>query len=129
MIPKLALALLFSALPLHSVEEGADITTHTQYSASLVALLGKTLVSLQACQDPASTQAQLPILKQYQQEMDRLSRVLVKLPSPSAVDYVQAHDQLIEFNRTWRLISEEIQRLEREKLLSDELIEILKVRV
>ncbi len=128
MIAKIAIPLLLCTLPLHSNEEGADISTHSQYSASLVVLLKKTLVSLQACRDVESTKAQLSTLKLYQKEMDVLARVLVKLPSPSAVDYVQAHDQLIEFNRTWRLISEEIQRLEREGLLSKELMEVLKVR-
>ncbi len=129
MIRKIGITLLLSSLSLHAVEEKKEITTHTQYSVSLVALLQKTLTSLQACQDAASTEAQLPKLREYQKEMDELSRALVRLPSPSAVDYVQAQDQLIEFNRTWRLISEEIQRLGREKLLSEELIEILKVQV
>ncbi len=129
MIKTLLFILPLLSLPLLGQEEQkAEITSHSQYSASLVALLEKTLASLQACQDAESVEKQLPILKTYQQEMDTLSRVLTKLPTPSAVDYVQAEEHLLSFNKTWRLISEEIERLGRQRLLTQDLLDVLKIQ-
>ncbi len=105
-----------------------EIRNHQQYSIALVELLQRSLTSLQECRDEASIQQQLPLLKGYQREMDTLSRILEELPIPSAPDYVQAQEQLVDFIRTWRLITEEIKRLQQGGLMSKELAEVLKIR-
>ncbi len=121
--------LLLAVAPLSLAEQSAtEIRNHQQYSLALVELLQRSLTSLQACRDEESVRQQLPLLKGYQREMDALARVLEELPIPSAPDYVQAQDQLVDFIRTWRLITEEIRRLQHGGLMSEELAEVLKIR-
>ncbi len=104
-----------------------EITNHQQYSAALVALLQKTLASLELCVDKESVEAQLVILTGYKKEMEQLSRVLDELATPSPADYVQAEDYLVDFIRTSRLINEEVDRLQAAALLTPELKTLLQV--
>ncbi len=104
-----------------------EITNHQQYSAALVALLQKTLASLELCVDKQSVEAQLVILAGYKKEIEQLSRALEELATPSPADYVQAEDYLVDFIRTSRLINEEVDRLQAAALLTPELKTLLQV--
>ncbi len=123
-------SLILTSACLCQLAQGQDeISTHQQYSEKLVSILTRTLASLELCQDEASVKEQLPTLQSLKVEMEELSKALYRLPAPSVVDYLFAEKQLAEFNRTWQAITHELQRLKSEKLLNEELLEVIKVKV
>ncbi len=122
-----ALALpLMPALCL-AAEEATAPTTHQEFIGSLLDFLPQTELCLASCTDAAATEAALPRLHELAAQARQLSAWQQALPEPTVQDYMAAHPHVAEFNKLWEAIGQPLSRMEREKLITPELRELLQL--
>lgn len=128
----LALSLLMSAPLLSSAQESliappaTEATdSHAELADMLVALLQRTVATLEQCTDEASVEAALPQLKEHREEAAQLMVRQAALPEPTVQDYMAAQARANDFLDAKRAIQTHITRLQTEGLMTDEIREIL----
>ncbi len=124
-----ALAALAFAAPL-AAEAAAEPAsalpdTHLAYTAALLQLLEQTDDCLNSCRDSAGCAAALPRLEQLSKRAAELSAALLTLPEPTVQDYMAAHPHVATFNKLWKSIGEHIERLEKDKLMTEDMRRVL----
>lgn len=103
--------------------ETAD--SHAELADALVALLQRSVASLEQCTDEASVAAALPQLKQQREEAAQLMARQAALPEPTVQDYMAAQARANDFLDAKRALQTHISRLQTEGLLTAEIREIL----
>lgn len=103
--------------------EAAD--SHAELADALVALLQRTVTTLEQCTDEASVSAAIPQLKQQQEEAAQLMARQAALPEPTVQDYMAAQARANDFLDAKRAIQTHISRLQTEGLMTAEIRRIL----
>lgn len=99
--------------------------SHAEIADALVALLQRTVTTLERCTDATSVKAALPQLKEQRAEVAQLMTRQAALPEPTVQDYMAAQARANDFLDTKRAIQTHITRLQQEGLMSTEIREIL----
>lgn len=118
-------ALLIPLLISPTVIAKDEISSHTTITQALVELLSQTELCLRSCQTSEHIEKEMSILQNLKQRAEEISRKQQQLPEPSEQDYLAAQMYAKDFNTLWKAIQEHIARLEKEKLMTDELREVL----
>lgn len=101
--------------------------SHHEAAAQVVELLRDTDACLASCTDAASVQAALPRLRDLADRAARLKAAQELLPDPTQQDYMVGPALVQEFNAIWKSIRAHIDRLESQRLISDEMRDILRI--
>ena len=110
-----------------AAEEAAAPASHIDLTYTILDFLSRTELCLNSCRDAESVKAALPQLRELQQECAHIVATQQELPEPTIQDYMAVQNQMESFNTIWDAIRNHIERLETEKLLSDEMREILRI--
>lgn len=100
-------------------------SNHVDLSTSIIEFLSRTEHCLNTCQDAASVNAAIPQLKQLKDECDRLVEKQKSLPEPTVQDFMAVQHQMDAFYTVWNAIRKHIERMEQNKLLTEEIRAIL----
>ena len=119
------IALLLAAPILSAQESPQPPATHQEAAEQLIDLLEETESCLADCTDAAAVQAALPRLQDLSARARAFKVAQERLPEPTTQDYIAAQDLLKRFNTTWQAIRDHIDRLQRAKLITPELADIL----
>lgn len=122
------LSLITALLPLlisPAVIAKDEISSHTTIAQALVELLSQTELCLRGCQTSGHIKKAIPIFQELKQRAEEISRKQQQLPEPSEQDYLAAQMYAKDFNTLWDAIQEHIARLQKEKLMTAELREVL----
>lgn len=96
-------------------------------TARILDFLSRTELCLNTCTDEASTKAAIPQLQQLKQECDTIVALQKALPEPTVQDYMAVQHQMETFNSIWLAIRNHIERMQKENLMSSEIVAILLV--
>lgn len=99
--------------------------THSDLATDILIYLAATESSLRACQDEESIKKTIPQFKRLKEESDRLMAIQRQLPDPSRQDCIDVEKKGVAFVKLWKAIRKHIERLENEKLITQELRDIL----
>lgn len=99
--------------------------THSDLATDILIYLAATESSLRACQDEESIKKTIPQFKRLKEESDRLMAIQRQLPDPSRQDCIDVEKKGVAFLKLWKAIRKHIERLENEKLITQELRDIL----
>lgn len=102
-----------------------EISSHTTIAQALVELLSQTELCLRGCQTSEHIEKAMPLLQSLKQRAEEISRKQQQLPEPSEQDYLAAQMYAKDFNTLWKAIQEHIARLQKGKLMTAELREVL----
>lgn len=100
---------------------------HVDVTTAILDFLSRTELCLNSCTDAASTQAAIPQLQQLKQECDKLAEAQKALPEPTVQDYMAVQAHMEAFNTIWKAIRNHIARMQQEKLMTPEIIQILHI--
>ena len=115
------------ALCCHNVQAQDVPGSHVDMTTTILDFLSRTELCLNSCTDAASTHAAIPQLLQLKQECDKLVEAQKALPEPTVQDYMAVQTHMDAFNTIWKAIRNHIARLQQEKLLTQEIIQILHI--
>lgn len=101
--------------------------THRDAANLLIDLLRDTEACLDSCKDAASVEAALPRLRELAERAQQIKSIQDKLPEPTTQDYMLDMAQLSAFNTIWKAVQEQIERLEKAQLISQEMRDILRI--
>ncbi|MGN0835821.1 MAG: hypothetical protein ACI4OS_00105 [Akkermansia sp.] len=99
--------------------------SHTETAQALVELLRATEASLARCSDADSVQTELPILRRLAEQAQELRQRQQALPEPTVQDFLAVQHLAPEFLQLSERLSEHMQRLEEQGLMSPELRAVL----
>lgn len=118
---------LLCAFSFCSLADEAPATSHIDLTQTILDFLSRTELCLNSCRDAETVKAALPRLRELQQECGKIVETQRALPEPTVQDYMAVQNQMEAFNTVWGAIREHIERLETEKLMSEELRGILHI--
>lgn len=125
--PMIAAALLLTCPVTAQQEQPLSPDTHRNVAILLIDLLAETESCLAACTDEASVRAALPRLQELAERARALKAAQDRLPEPTTQDYMLDQALIQSFTSTWEALRNQLIRLERTGLMSDEMREILHV--
>lgn len=120
----LSLCFLTNALYAASAEAPAN---HVDMTSAILDFLSRTELCLNSCRDEASAKSAIPQLQQLKQECEKLMNTQRELPEPTVQDYMAVQHQMETFNTIWKAIRDHIERLEQEKLMTQDMRHILHI--
>lgn len=120
----LTLALLS---PLCPAVEATAPDTHQELARAVLEFLSQTEICLNSCRSQESVQAALPRLRELAQEAEQLATRQKALPEPTVQDYMAAQSLVGDFYTLWSAIQKHLERLEKDRLLTPELRDILRI--
>lgn len=100
--------------------------THQDVAAEMVQLLTRAAEVLASCTDDCSARAALPELQKLADKASQLVQRQSALPEPTVQDYMAAQDLAKDFLQAKHRIREQMERLQKEGLLTPEMGAILK---
>lgn len=104
-------------------EKAAD--SHAEIADALVALLRRTVTTLEQCTDAATTASSLAQLQAQREEAAQLIARQALLPEPTVQDYMAAQARANDFLDAKRALQTHIARLQTEGLMTAEIRKIL----
>lgn len=121
---KLLLSLICAVSALGS--QAAELpSNHVDLTAVILDFLSRTELCLNSCQDAQSVNAAIPTLQQLKLECDAIAEKQQNLPEPTVQDYMAVQNQMETFNTIWKAIREHLERLEKQRLITKEMRDIL----
>ncbi|MCH5284844.1 MAG: hypothetical protein J1E42_04510 [Akkermansiaceae bacterium] len=99
--------------------------THQEAARQLIILLSDTEECLASCVDKDSVQAALPRFRELAARAVALKAAQSRLPDPTTQDYMLDQAQIKAFSTFWEAVNKHIERLDKAKLITPELREIL----
>lgn len=110
-----------------TAQDQAVPSNHVDLTTTIIDFLSRTELCLNSCRDEASAKAAVPQLQKLKKECDSIVETQKKLPEPTIQDYMAVQNQMGAFNTVWKAIRDHIERLEQEKLMTQELRDILHI--
>lgn len=105
----------------------SPLPSHTDLTHTILDFLSRIELCLNSCKDETSVKSAIPRLKELQQECGRIVEIQRSLPEPTIQDYMAVQNQMEAFNTVWGAIRDHIERLETERLMSEEMRQILHI--
>ncbi len=100
---------------------------HLDLTSAILDFLSRTELCLNSCRDAASTKGAIPQLQELKKECEKLAKIQRELPEPTVQDYMAVQHHMEAFNTVWNAIRAHIERMEQDKLLSEEVRNILRI--
>lgn len=99
--------------------------THSELATDILIYLAATEACLRSCKDEESIKAAIPQLQRLKVESDRLMAIQRSLPDPTRQDSIDVEQKGVPFIKLWKAIRNHIERLETDKLMTQEMRDIL----
>lgn len=115
------------AASIATAQEQAVPANHVDLTTTIIDFLSRTELCLNSCRDEASAKAAIPQLQELKKECDRIVETQKGLPEPTIQDYMAVQNQMGAFNTVWQAIRDHIERLEQDRLMSQEMRDILHI--
>lgn len=122
----LLLAIIFASSAWASSEQALP-ANHVDLTSSIIEFLSRTELCLNSCRDDESAKAAVSQLQQLKAECDKLVEIQQNLPEPTIQDYMAVQNQMEAFNTVWNAIRDHIERLEADKIMTQEMRDILHI--
>lgn len=122
----LLLAIIFASSAWASSGQALP-ANHVDLTSSIIEFLSRTELCLNSCCDAESAKAAVSQLQQLKEECDKLVEIQQNLPEPTIQDYMAVQNQMEAFNTVWNAIRDHIERLEADKIMTQEMRDILHI--
>ncbi len=117
--------LMFPVLLTVSVTAQEKPITHSDLATDILIFLARTEICLRGCCDDESIKAAIPQLQQLKKDSDKLMAIQRELPDPTTQDCIDVQQKGAGFLKLWKAIRRHIERLETNKLMTQEMRDIL----
>lgn len=122
---KLLPFLVLACTAVHIAPASEQPGNHVDLTTAILSFMSRTELCLNACRDAESLKAAVPQLKELKAECDKLASIQRALPEPTIQDYMAVQKHMATFNTIWKAIRTHIERLEEEKIMTQEVRDIL----
>lgn len=117
----------FAFLCFPCLAEEAAPASHIDLTHTILDFLSRTELCLNSCRDAESVATAIPQLRELEKECGNIVDAQRALPEPTVQDYMAVQNQMEAFNTVWDAICKHIERLENERLMTEEIRNILHI--